>query len=296
MAAGLAYPDPTYFATGACAALADPVLRSFCDPNLSGWCSARVPSIAAALSAAGDPTALHPPPSPGASGLDRFHFALHFACARVAARDGPLPGGLRVRVASAHPADVAALHGCVTELAVFENGLEEVSTSAGTFLGDGFGPQQAFCALLVEAPRGGGGGSGSGGAPWDAFEPAAMALAHGSYSTWRGRTVYLEDLFVRPAWRRHGVAQRVFAVLSLAAVASGHARLQWSCLTWNAPAIELYEKRLSATRLSEWTLFRIEAPQLAAAARCGEAALGDPPPAAAADAGGREEGGNARSI
>ena len=84
----------------------------------------------------------------------------------------------------------------------------------------------------------------------------------------------MEDLYVRPAWRRYGVAQRLFAILALAAVEAGYQRLQWACLDWNAPAVELYEKRVLATRLSEWTLFRLEAPQLAAAARSGEAAVG----------------------
>jgi GNAT superfamily N-acetyltransferase len=258
----------SYFETGAAAALADPTLRSFCDPLLLDWCRARAPRIASAA-AAGRAVDQHHPPSLADEGLDRLHLSLHFACARVAARDGPLPGGLLVRVAGPHPADVAALHGCVTELAVFEGGLSEVTTSAGTFLADGFGPRQAFCALLVEAPaRGGGGGGGE-----ERGEPAAMALVHPSYSTWRGRTLYLEDLFVRPAWRRHGVAQRVFAVLALAAAEAGYQRLQWSCLEWNQPAMELYEKKLAATRLSAWTLFRFEAPQLADAARGGAAVV-----------------------
>ena len=263
----------SYFEAGAAAALADPALRAFCDPRLSSWAAALSPLLAAAAAAGaspGAPACPLPGPPAAASGLDRFHCALHYACARVAARDGPLRGGLRVRVASPHPRDVAALHGCVAELAAFEGAPEEVSTSAGTFLADGFGPQQAFCALLVEAPP-----SPEPPSPAEpagaSLEAAAMALAHPSYSTWRGRTVYLEDLFVRPAWRRHGVAQRLFAILALAAVESGHQRLQWSCLDWNAPAIALYEGRLRAARLGEWTLFRLEAPQLAAAARGGEA-------------------------
>jgi GNAT superfamily N-acetyltransferase len=273
----------SYIEAGAAAALADPTLRAFCDPRLAAWAAALSPQVAAAAAAGAAPGA-PPCPLPGpsaAAGLDRFHCALHYACARVAARDGPLRGGLRVRVASPHPRDVAALHGCVAELAAFEGAPEEVSTSAGTFLADGFGPQQAFCALLVEAPP-------SPAEPAASLEPAAMALAHPSYSTWRGRTVYLEDLFVRPAWRRHGVAQRLFAILALAAVESGHQRLQWACLDWNAPAIALYEGRLHAARLGEWTLFRFEAPRLAAAARGGEA---DAEALAAAAAGGGGAGG-----
>ena len=273
--------DAPIFEAGADAALADPSLSPFCHPDLAAWCAAQTPHLAAAAAAAASPAPpsprlLHPPPAPPLPPLDALSAALAFAVARVLARDGPLPGGLRVRLATPHPSDVAGLYGCVAELAEFEGGLAELSTSRGDFLRDGFGPARAFCALLVEAPVAEGGGGGGGGG-WRGFAPAAMALAHPSYSTWRGRTVYLEDLYVLPAFRRHGVAQRLLAVLAMAAWVAGMQRVQWTCLNWNEGAIALYGGRgVGASRLEEWSLWRLEEAELAAAS-------GRPPPEQEAD-------------
>ncbi len=180
--------------------------------------------------------------SPCSDALGR---ALRWACA-LFARPLPahpqLPLGLRWRVASAHPLDVQALHGFVTELAVFEDGLAQVATTPATFLRDGFGAAQAFHALLLEGAEG---------------APLGMALLHASYSTWQGRTLYLEDLYLQPAARGLGAARRVLALLAAAALAAGAARLQWCCLTWNEGAQRVYGG-VRAEVLEEWQLWRLE--------------------------------------
>ena len=88
-------------------------------------------------------------------------------------------------------------------------------------------------------------------------QPAGFALFFHNYSTFRARPgIYLEDLFVLPALRGRGIGQALLNELISLAVERGCARLEWSVLDWNAPAIEFY-KSLGAERQDEWTTFRI---------------------------------------
>lgn len=85
-----------------------------------------------------------------------------------------------------------------------------------------------------------------------------FALFFHSFSTFEGRPgIYLEDLFVRPAARGAGLGKALLAHLAALAVERGCARLEWSVLDWNAPAIGFYEK-LGARPMDEWTVMRID--------------------------------------
>ncbi len=96
--------------------------------------------------------------------------------------------------------------------------------------------------------------------------PAGFALFFHNYSTWRGkRGIYLEDLFVEPAQRGHGIGKALLARLAAIARERDCARLEWAVLGWNAPAIGFYE-RLGAHPLDEWTTFRLTGDALVALA------------------------------
>src|SRR5690554_2135997 len=69
-----------------------------------------------------------------------------------------------------------------------------------------------------------------------------MALYYISYSTWRGRCLYLEDLYIQPDFRRGGIGQKLFQVLVDEAKALGVKRMDWQVLDWNEPAIQFYKK------------------------------------------------------
>jgi GNAT superfamily N-acetyltransferase len=100
-------------------------------------------------------------------------------------------------------------------------------------------------------------------------EPAGFALFFHNYSTWRGkRGIYLEDLFVDPARRGHGVGKALLAHIAAIARERDCTRLEWAVLGWNAPAIGFYE-RLGAKPLDEWTTFRLTGDALAALATVG---------------------------
>jgi len=84
-----------------------------------------------------------------------------------------------------------------------------------------------------------------------------FALFFHSFSTFVGKPgIYLEDLFVRPAFRGHGHGQRLFKAVAGLALERGCGRLEWSVLDWNEPAIGFY-RRMGATALEDWTMFRL---------------------------------------
>ncbi len=88
-------------------------------------------------------------------------------------------------------------------------------------------------------------------------EPAGFALFFHNYSTFLGRPgIYLEDLFVKPEFRRKGYGKILLAHLAKIAVDRKCGRLEWSVLDWNTPAIDFY-KSLGAVPMEEWTAFRL---------------------------------------
>lgn len=93
-------------------------------------------------------------------------------------------------------------------------------------------------------------------AEWEGVA-AGFALFFHNYSTFLARPgIYLEDLFVRPEHRAHGIGKALLQHLASLAVARGCGRLEWSVLDWNVDAIGFYEK-LGARPQDEWTVYRV---------------------------------------
>ncbi len=90
-----------------------------------------------------------------------------------------------------------------------------------------------------------------------------FALFFHNFSTFEGKPgIYLEDLFVRPAARGSGLGKALLAQLAALALARDCARLEWSVLDWNEPAIGFYRK-LGARLMDEWTVMRLDGADLA---------------------------------
>jgi GNAT superfamily N-acetyltransferase len=133
--------------------------------------------------------------------------------------------------------DATLIWTLIRELAEYERELEMVVITETDLVRDGFGPEPKFRALIAE---------------WDG-EPAGYALFFDFYSTWRGRHLYLEDLFVRPQFRSRGIGKRLLeAVARIAERESCHG-MRWEVLDWNQPAVEFY-KSLGAEFLDDWRL------------------------------------------
>mgnify|MGYP000426787585 CR=1 FL=1 len=93
-----------------------------------------------------------------------------------------------------------------------------------------------------------------------------FALFFHNFSTFEGAPgIYLEDLFVDPQARGLGAGKALLSALAVLAVERGCARLEWSVLDWNTPAIDFY-RSLGAKSMDEWTINRVEGAALAALA------------------------------
>ena len=101
----------------------------------------------------------------------------------------------------------------------------------------------------------------------DGAEVVGFALWFLNFSTWEGvHGIYLEDLFVRPVHRGSGAGRALLTALARIATERGYARVDWSVLTWNEPAIGFY-RRIGAIPLEEWRTFRLTGSALASLAR-----------------------------
>lgn len=89
-------------------------------------------------------------------------------------------------------------------------------------------------------------------------EPAGMALYFYNYSTWRSKPgIYLEDLYVRPEYRKRGYGKRLLVELAKEVKAMDGARLEWSVLKWNEPSIQFY-RSIGAQSMDEWVGMRVD--------------------------------------
>lgn len=157
---------------------------------------------------------------------------------------------MSLAIRRARPDDVGTVFALIRELAEYEKLTREVEASAA----------DVSAALFSEAPR-----LVCDLAEWDG-EVAGFAAWFVNFSTFAGKPgIYLEDLFVRPAFRRHGIGQALLGHLARTCVDNGWARLQWSVLDWNTPSITFY-KSLGAELMDDWTLCKVTGAALSALA------------------------------
>lgn len=134
----------------------------------------------------------------------------------------------------------------IRELATYERSPESVESDEAAVRAALFGAAPQVFAHIAE----------------DAGRPVGVAVWFVSFSTWTGQHgIYLEDLFVRPACRGGGHGRALLVELARIAVDRGYRRLEWAVLDWNTPAIEFYRK-LGATPMSGWTVWRSTGPAL----------------------------------
>ena len=101
-------------------------------------------------------------------------------------------------------------------------------------------------------------------------EPAGFALFFHNYSTFLGKPgLYLEDLFVKPAFRGNGIGRELLSCLARIAVDRGCGRLEWWVLDWNDTAIRFY-KSFGGQPMDEWTVFRVSGDSLTRLAEMNE--------------------------
>lgn len=156
-------------------------------------------------------------------------------------------GAMRIEVRDARPADAETIHRFISELAAYEREPDAVEVTPAVLRAQMAERPPPFECLIAEADG----------------EPVGFALFFHNYSTWRGaRGLYLEDLWVTPAARRHGAGRALFEGLAAVAAARGCKRIDWSVLDWNSLAIDFY-RGLGAHPMTGWTGFRLTGEPLA---------------------------------
>ena len=160
----------------------------------------------------------------------------------------PADAGLVLRPARAD--DAPLILALVRELAEYERAPDQCHATEAALRETLFGPAPQAEVVVAE---------------WDGA-PAGFALFFHNYSTWEARRgLYLEDLFVRPAFRGRGIGRALLEHLARVAVARGCGRFEWSVLDWNEPAIGFY-RALGARPMDGWTTMRVAGDALRALA------------------------------
>lgn len=145
-----------------------------------------------------------------------------------------------MNIRDAQPGDEKAIHSLICGLALYENAPDEVTNTVDQLRIDLF--EDPVCeALVVEN---------------EAREVVGFALFYHSYSTWKGRCLYLEDFYVEPEFRRGGIGSELFLKVVNIAKERGMKRMDWQVLDWNEPAIAFYKKH-GSTLDGEWINGRI---------------------------------------
>jgi GNAT superfamily N-acetyltransferase len=139
-------------------------------------------------------------------------------------------------IREANTGDAPVLTAMIRELAEFEHELDQVDITSADLIRDGFRPGPCFQALIAE---------------WDG-QTAAYALYFFTYSTWAGRpSLFVEDLFVRPDFRRKGIGKALLKRMAVIASQQNCYGMRWEVLNWNTSAIEFY-RSLGAKLQVEW--------------------------------------------
>jgi GNAT superfamily N-acetyltransferase len=153
-----------------------------------------------------------------------------------------------VRLAT--PADVAEIHAMVVELAEYEREPDAVRASEADLREALFGARPVAEAVIADVDG----------------AVAGHAVFYETFSTWEGKAgIWLEDLYVRPAFRSIGTGAALFGHLAALTVERGYTRFEWVALDWNTLALDFYE-RFGAQRWDEWKLHRLSGSALIDAA------------------------------
>ena len=143
--------------------------------------------------------------------------------------------------------DAATIASLVRELAEYEKLLPEAKATPADFLRELESANPVIRVLIAE---------------WNG-EPAGFALYFFNFSTFVGRPgLYLEDLFVRPAQRSHGIGRALLRALARIAQERHCGRMEWAVLDWNEPALRFYQS-LDARQMKEWIIHRLTPAEIA---------------------------------
>jgi GNAT superfamily N-acetyltransferase len=129
----------------------------------------------------------------------------------------------------------------IKELAVFEKQPDAVQVTVSDLERDGFGPTPLFQIIVAEVDG----------------EIPGIALFYNRYSTWKGKTIHLEDLIVSEQYRGSGIGMQLYKAVMEEAKNQNVRRVEWNVLDWNTPAISFYEKT-GAIVFKDWLVAQMD--------------------------------------
>ena len=142
---------------------------------------------------------------------------------------------MEFQVRKATKNDMPSVLKLINELAVYEREPDAVEVAVADLERDGFGDQALFNCFVAEAED----------------KIVGMALFYNRYSTWKGKTIHLEDLIVNEDYRGKGIGMQLYKKVMQFALEENIKRVEWVVLDWNTPAVNFY-KNTGASVFSEW--------------------------------------------
>jgi len=149
------------------------------------------------------------------------------------------------RIRKGKKEDMSSVLLLIKELAKFEKEADAVLVTVEDLEKDGFSENPLFEVFVAEV----------------ANEIVGIALFYNRYSTWKGKTIHLEDLIVKENKRSLGIGKALYNEVLKYAYTQGLRRVEWNVLDWNTAAIEFYEKT-GALILKEWQVVQMDAESL----------------------------------
>lgn len=146
-----------------------------------------------------------------------------------------------MRIRKGTPNDMPAVLDLITELAVFEKEPDAVVISTEDLVRDGFSENPLFHTFVAEVNK----------------EIIGVALYYYRFSTWKGKTIHLEDLIVKENNRGTGAGFALYSEIIKQGKKDNVRRIEWNVLDWNTPAIAFYEKS-GAKILSDWRVVHMD--------------------------------------
>ena len=144
-------------------------------------------------------------------------------------------------VRKAQKSDMPSVLNLIRELATFEKEPEAVIISVEDLERDGFGEHPLFYCFVAEVDE----------------EIIGIALYYYRYSTWKGKTIHLEDLIVKASKRGTGAGIALYSEIIKQGKLDNVKRIEWAVLNWNTPAIEFYKKS-GAKHFTDWDVVQMD--------------------------------------
>ena len=151
-----------------------------------------------------------------------------------------------MNIRKGEPKDMTAVLGLIKELAEFEKEPDAVLVTEADLIRDGFGNNPLFQVLVAEIEI-------------DSIqrEIVGIALYYYRFSTWKGKTIHLEDLVVKESMRGTGLGYALYSEIIKQGLKDKVRRVEWNVLNWNTPAIEFYKKS-GAKILDDWMVVQMD--------------------------------------